>query len=350
MRRGSLRAGAVCALACEVVATVSGCARPSTREEPSRWRVAFDRPVKVKYEDMSFPTAADGWLVAASGDVLATSDGGSSWHVVARQMGQLRSVDFIDRTLGFVGTLDGHLFQTYDGGATWSEITERLPLAPTGFCGITHTGSRVHAVGRYVGGKADYFTSSDSGRTWAWQDLRPLAQGLVDVAFLDDATGLIGGMGRSQPPNVGSATILRTTDGGATWRTVFADDGGRGFAWKIFPVSELVVYVALQSEDGTYRMAKSVDGGASWETRVARTGQTAGVGVQAIGFLNEDVGWIGGFFGGMYETRDGGLTWRHLDLPDRLINRFERAGDAIVAAGTRGVLRYDSARPSHPVQ
>jgi photosystem II stability/assembly factor-like uncharacterized protein len=306
------------------------------------WTLIVDRPIAGKYEDISFPDTTDGWITTATGEIMHSSDGGRSWQVQARGLGVVRSVDFIDRKRGFAGTLAGTLYATIDGGVTWTNITAKLGASPKGFCGITHVGNTVHAVGRYVGGAADYYMSQDGGQTWHYRDLRGLAQGLVDVSFMTPSVGLIGGMAKSSKPNEGGAIILRTTDGGRSWRETYRDTSGRGFVWKFFLVSSRIVYAALQSQDGTYRVAKSTDAGGHWRTLIVATGQARGFGVQAVGFLDANTGWIGGFFRGMYSTADGGETWAYIPLTDGMINRFEKVGKHLFTGGTRGILRYDA--------
>jgi photosystem II stability/assembly factor-like uncharacterized protein len=307
------------------------------------WNLIYNRPAVGKYEDISFPDREHGWVVSARGDILTTADGGATWTVQASGLGPLRSVDFLDGKHGFAGTLSGKLYTTTDGGAVWTDITSTLPKVPKGFCGITHVGKRVHIVGRYVGGVTDYFFSPDAGKTWQVSDLAALADGLVDVTFLNEKVGFIGGMGKSKAAGqAGAAIILKTTDGGRQWHAVFEHDGGRGFAWKLFPVSSKIIYAALQSQDGTYRVAKTTDAGDHWETLIVATGRPPGPAVQGIGFIDANTGWVGGFFKGMYATTDGGKTWTYVPLTDGIINRFERVDHSLITAGSRGVLRYDA--------
>jgi len=150
-------------------------------------------------------------------------------------------------------------------------------------------------------------------------------------------------MSHTGPANAGPAAILKTTDGGKTWRHVFTHDGGRGFAWKVFPVTAKLIYTALQSQDGIYRVAKSTDAGETWTVQTAATGRPNGPAVQGIGFLDENTGWIGGFFNGMFGTTDGGRTWTPVEIPGGTVNRIVKDnGHVLVTASTRGILRYDA--------
>ena len=72
----------------------------------------------------------------------------------------------------------------------------------------------------------------------------------------------------------------------------------RGFVWKLFPITPKLIYAALQSQDGSYRVAKTIDGGENWEVLIAARGRPTVPAVQGIGFVDANTGWIGGFFFG----------------------------------------------------
>jgi photosystem II stability/assembly factor-like uncharacterized protein len=206
---------------------------------------------------------------------------------------------------------------------------------------MTHVGKEIHIVGRYNLGAADYFYSPDEGKTWTHQSLRDMAQGLVDVMFLDRKVGFIGGMAKSADEGQSPAIILKTTDGGRHWHPVFEHAGGRGFAWKLFPISKKLIYASLQSQDGTERIAKTTDQGEHWDTLTVATGKAKSPGLQGIGFLDENVGFVGGFHQTIYATTDGGKTWSELTIGLGLVNRFERVGKTLITAGAKGVYRFD---------
>lgn len=321
------------------VAVVSCHPTEYTSSLGRRWHITPVPPTAGRYEGLSFPTPDLGWMVSTPGDILHTKDGGSTWKFQARGLGTLRSVDFQNETRGLAGTVDGTLYRTTDAGASWTDVTSTLPRAPQGFCGIAHVGNHVHAVGRYTGRVADYFRSTDGGETWKYSDLSSLAEALVDVLFLDSEVGLMGGMARSVKEGAGPALILKTVDGGVTWQPVFVHGGGRGFAWKLFAASRDTVYAALQTEDGIFRIARSVDSGSQWQVHTIAESQSTRSSVQAVGFVNDDVGWVAGYFEGMYATTDGGRSWKLEQTGTRNVNRFVKAGSILVTADPHSVLR-----------
>src|SRR4029434_4090427 len=195
MRAWAVIVVVVCCLVSVSVATHPRQQQPVPQADP-RWHLTFDHPLGGKYEDFAAAGSEDAWLINANGEVIHTSDAGKTWAVQASNLGRLRSLDFIDTRRGFAATLTGVLHRTTDGGATWQDITSTLPRPPQGFCGITHIGETVHTVGRYYGEVADHYVSHDGGKTWQFQDLSSLAQGLVEVVFLDAKVGFIGGMAK----------------------------------------------------------------------------------------------------------------------------------------------------------
>jgi photosystem II stability/assembly factor-like uncharacterized protein len=306
------------------------------------WQLVLDRPIAGKYEDFAFVDEQTGWASTAIGEILRTDDGGLSWAVQAESLGVVRSIDFLDRNRGFAGTLSGRLYATENGGRIWTDISSRLPRAAKGFCGLTHIGNSLHAVGRYFGGTTDYFSSEDGGQTWRYDNLAEHAQALVDISFVSDSIGYIGGMSRSSRPDWGRAIILKTTDRGMTWKPVYLNEAGREFVWKLWPLTDRTIVAAIQSQDGVYRIARTDDGGDTWRTLTVATGQPIGIGIQGVAFLDTLNGWVGGFFRGMYQTRDGGLTWTKVDVPGTLINRFAVTGKFIFTGSTRGILRFEA--------
>jgi photosystem II stability/assembly factor-like uncharacterized protein len=316
---------------------------PTRAPAPGEWTLVLDRPVLGKYEDVAFPDSMHGWVVDARGGIVHTRDGGRTWTQQASGLGSLRSVEGLDGRRAFAGTLSGKLYATTDGGSTWTDITSRLPHVPRGFCGMAHRGDTVHVVGIYAG-PADYFISTDAGRSWSSVDVRSQARGLVDVEFLDDSIGLIAGSG---PPSAdgGASTgiILRTADGGRSWRPVFQGTVARSIVWKLFVVSSTTVYAAIEDHDGTFRVARTTDRGLTWHTMVAATGR-GNAAVQGVGFVDGGTGWIGGFFRGMYMTADTGRTWTPVPVAASTFNRYARAGSALVTAGSAGIFRYEPRR------
>lgn len=143
-----------------------------------------------------------------------------------------------------------------------------------------------------------------SAQTWFWQNPQPQGNDLHGVSFTDANTGTAVG-------NVG--TILRTTNGGATWtrQTSGTTNGGTTWSSQTSGTSNNLSGVFLRDantgtavgDKGT--ILRSTNGGATW------TKQASGVTnpLQAVFFTDANNGTAVGSNGIILHTTDGGTTW-----------------------------------------
>jgi photosystem II stability/assembly factor-like uncharacterized protein len=114
-----------------------------------------------------------------------------------------------------------------------------------------------------------------------------------------------------------NALILKTTDGGNTWKNVYQSNRPFEGTWKAAFPSRNVGYVTIQSynPDTTVRqqrIAKTTDGGNTWK-EINLVEDAIGGREFGIGFIDEKHGFVGTLTNG-YETKDGGETWQKIDL------------------------------------
>jgi photosystem II stability/assembly factor-like uncharacterized protein len=195
----------------------------------------------------------------------------------------------------------------------------------------------IRAGGR-VGGPAILMTSRDSGASWTSQDLGAQTAMILDVQFTDERTGFICGAS-SKDVQESRGVILKTRDGGATWREVYR--GGRPWelTWKAAFPTKGVGFVTVQSYNPDKSVsqrvvAKTRDGGETWtEQPVVDDHAWRAFGV---GFIDERTGWLGGTTTGM-QTRDGGVTWTPVEM-GKAVNKIRvvrsDAGASAFAIGT----------------
>lgn len=145
---------------------------------------------------------------------------------------------------------------------------------------------------------------------------------VLDIHFLDRENGIVCAATESDPAK-SNASILRTVDGGLTWREVYRSTRPGESVWKCsFPTRE-VGYATIRSFNpdpkATGRFVlKTIDGGRTWkEIPLVDDFYSR---PQAVAFLTADHGWVG-TTGLGFETRDGGESWFRVDL-GRSINRI----------------------------
>jgi photosystem II stability/assembly factor-like uncharacterized protein len=123
-------------------------------------------PGDVNLYAISYGDADHAWLVGEFGIVLASDDGGQTWH---QQQAPIEStlfgVHFIDAQHGWAVGIDSMILVTRDGGATWTP--QRSPLARRSYYDVFVRGDR----GWIVGSSGTVLHSADAGETWAVQPL-----------------------------------------------------------------------------------------------------------------------------------------------------------------------------------
>ena len=113
-----------------------------------------------------------------------------------------------------------------------------------------------------------------------------------------------------------NAVILKTEDGGKTWKNVYQSKRPFECTWKVSFPSMRVGYVTIQSynPDSTIskqHIAKTTNGGKTWKE--INLVNDAGAREFGVGFIDEKHGFVGTVKSG-FETKDGGKTWTKIDL------------------------------------
>lgn len=284
-----------------------------------------------RYDDVYFLDENIGW--AANGyyaSVYKTIDGGKTWveQLNESTLGSnyyFRNIEFLNSDIGFLGTLNNKFFKTIDGGETWNPVTNISPY-PVAICGLCTIGSSI------VYGCGAYFTpayiikSTDSGETWSYIDMSTYANALVEIYFLDENIGFVSGR------NDNGGTILKTTDGGVTWTEIFNSNIVGEYVWKlqILEANNDVIFGSIESVSPNLgKLIKSTDAGLTWNSHNAPE-----TNIQAVGFLDENHGWMGGHTTGFYETLNGGQTWTNLNIGGNLNRIFFINNSLAYASGT----------------
>lgn len=282
-----------------------------------------------RFDDVFFLNENLGW--AANGyysAVYKTIDGGANWtlQTSGAMLGSshyFRNIEFLDENIGFLGTLNQKFYKTIDGGTTWNLVTNITPN-PSAICGLDCIGtSTVYGCGAYFG-PAYIIKSIDSGNTWQFIDMSAYASALVEINFIDENIGFASGN------NATGGVILKTTDGGTTWTQLLNTGTNGDYVWKlqILNSNNNVLFGSVEAvTPNPGRLAKSIDGGLTWTLQNAPESV-----VQAVGFLNENHGWMGGHTTGFYETLDGGATWTNTGVGSNL-NRIFFIGNTAYASG-----------------
>jgi photosystem II stability/assembly factor-like uncharacterized protein len=258
--------------------------------------------------------------VALCGTALRSSDGGDTW--VVRYPGtpaSLRSVWFVNESIGFAVGHSGAIVKTIDGGNSWvqSPIVVDVALLSVCFSDVM--------VGTVVGNSGTILRTTDGGANWTVQNSGTLAP-LNAVGFFSELNGIAVG---------GSGTILGTTDGGTHWiqqtsgtpwtlnsvlildshtgvavgdygTILLTTNGGSTWIPRTSSTSAQLTSVCSSSPStlfiiGNCVLLRTTDGGDSW----SNIGDVCGADIS----FHNDAGVIVGAHGSILVTTDGGSNW-----------------------------------------
>jgi photosystem II stability/assembly factor-like uncharacterized protein len=300
------------------------------------WKKLTTEPYAGKQDDITFVDENTGWYVNGYGKIFHTIDGGTTWEKQLEQKGTFfRTIAFVDKNIGFAGTVGTNYFRnvtdtiplygTKDGGKSWKAVTYKGPYVK-GLCAIDVVKEQfinhgkidykihLYAVGR-VGTPANIMISNDGGETWISRSMNNDCKMLFDIKMFNKKEGIVCAA-TNEDITQSNALILKTSDGGETWQKVYQSTRPYETTWKVSFPSKNVGYVTIQSYNPDpnvkqQRVAKTTDGGKTWteinlvEDAVARE--------FGIGFIDENHGYVGTMNSG-FETNDGGITWKKIDL------------------------------------
>jgi photosystem II stability/assembly factor-like uncharacterized protein len=295
----------------------------------------------------------------AGGRVYRSTDGGRSWKSgspIALKLDAL-TVDPRHGSILYAGTNDGVLKST-DAGRTWRRTGLRPPAGPSRFyadsegwvysIAVDPADSRnVYAITRGLETRV-LSRSRDAGATW--HTVRRSTRGTV-TEINATGSGILYAAGLSSGLNPNPAGVLRSTDGGTTWRGVLdgswslAVDPDRpgtvwavgelgvrvtrdgGTSWRsvgaapardpskivLDPRRPRTLYLSTRQND----VFRSVDGGRTWHPFGAGQKGRSGPGPGLTELLAVDPRMPGTLYAGdglgVVRTVDGGATWRRAD-------------------------------------
>lgn len=300
-------------------------------------------PTNVNYVRFAFtPTA---WhVVGDSGRYFRSINQGFSWHVdTLKDFHQVGLLRFFDDTTGLMLARMGPdsvggfaAWRTSDDGVTWS-----IAKSPSGV--IATSGILINAVeysaprsgvGVGAGGTMRIYRVSPTGR-----DVADVV-GVLNVRAYNDVSCSSDGeciaVGAVWLRNRLSAFIERTTDGGETWReqaVPFASIGDHNDLRLCRAAHSFDSLNAIVVGDSA-TVLRTSDAGATW-TRTSIDGVARSVRFLDVSFSDRDHGAVLTDTRTVYTTADGGATWKAKVLTgaDGAVCRFSADRAVVLASG-----------------
>jgi photosystem II stability/assembly factor-like uncharacterized protein len=208
-----------------------------------------------------FTTSDDGWIAGDNGYLASTSDGGLSWKPYPLNTTEdINEIYFRNEKNGYL-VAGKKMFITNDAGATWHETVIYRP--------------------------SDFKNGSPE---------------FLSIRFADKKRGLVVGSVLNRTGEVIDSLVMRTTDGGETWRRIIVpsktelfhlDYNGSSHGWIV-------------GDEGL--ILSTVDGGDTWVVQNSKTR----VALFNVDFRDDKEGYVVGEKGMILRTENGGLTWQRV--------------------------------------
>jgi len=300
------------------------------------WKKLNTERYPGKQDDITFINENEGCYVNGYGSIYHTKNGGETWEKQLEKKGTFfRCIAFVDSLRGFAGTVGTDyfpnvtdtipLYGTNDGGKTWNPVKYSGPYVK-GLCAMDVVKEQyinhgkidykihIYGVGR-VGSPANMMVSHDGGLTWTSNSMNKDCKMLFDIKMFDKNNGIVCAAS-DEDMEKSNALILKTSDGGKTWKKVYQSNRPFEGTWKASFPTEKIGYVTIQSYNPDpnvkqQRIAKTTDGGNTWQE--INLVEDANAREFGIGFIDENHGFVGTMDTG-YETKDGGTTWSKVNL------------------------------------
>jgi len=261
-------------------------------------------PTNNRVSNICAISATKAWIAmyastgtAGEGGIFYTSNGGSTWtkQTTASFAGTSafpNVVHFWNDNEGFcMGDPNGGYFEIYttsNGGTTWTRVAQaNIPAPLTGEYGYTGMYDVYGNTVWFATNKGRVYKSTNKGANWTVSQVTGFTD-FSNIAF-NDANNGIAIQNIIANNAITDVYFRKTTDGGSTWTTatlpsnVFLSEieAVPGVAGKLVSVGKNL--------GGTFGSSYSEDFGQTWIT--------IDTGVQYISckFLNNIVGWAGGF-------------------------------------------------------
>lgn len=214
-----------------------------------------------------------------------------------------------DRLTYYAATAGGGVWKSDDAGITWKPIFDDQPISSIGAIAVAPSDANVIYVGsgeanirQNVAAGNGIYRSTDAGKTWkhVWKQEGQIGTIVVHPKNPDIAFAAVLGHAFGPNPERG---IYRTTDGGKTWQRVLFKDNDTGASDVCLdPHNPRILFAGL------------------WQSRRRPWEMTSG-----------------GPGSGLYVSRDGGDTWKHLTAKGLPEGTLGRIGVAVAPSDSRRI-------------
>lgn len=252
----------------------------------NQWQWLNPKPSGFACLSIAFFDHQNGFILNTNGDLIRTTDQGTSWTEVANIPGATALA--IANSTGVVTTKAGGIYLSTDNGNSWNPIQTGMYTDPSQN-GVYNPLKFISIVSRdsfFVSRSLDsLYATSDRGKTWTAHYLSP---GMTCMSFVNSRIGFLG---------TGDGGVAKTIDGGTTWQLYKQVNLSSAYVDAIQFLNADTGYIHRWSDS----IEVSYDGGITWLDRAFIPDA-----FNCIDFVNSSLGFFGGSGGAIYRVTDSG--------------------------------------------
>lgn len=285
-----------------------------------------------------------GYIVGSNGTILKSTNGGLNWDILKSGVTRtLYCVYFLDEQNGFAGGSSRTLLKTTNGGSSWDSINVSIiPDATAIIYGLYFADASNGWLMASTSSKGYILHTTDGGNSWVIDTT--ISKQLYAMHFAAPGKGIVVGK---------DAGTIWYTRNGTTWTNAPAPDLSqfpytRTDIRSVFMINE---NLALAVGWGSFAaglqpsiILKSTDGGASWRQIILPEANRTYDNLYSVWFKDSLKGLaVGGAVKGsvLIKTTDGGETWTPLNAVSGSTLYFVTGiGDTLICGGSDGLILY----------
>lgn len=285
-------------------------------------------------DGLQFINEDEGWLSKGK-QLWQTVDGGKTWRLIysiaPEVFEEIRDFRFVNSQLGWM--ISSGLYKSEDAGLTWNHVVTPMDglkgslwsfhlekdgrlgwiagglFYPSKLGECTNNATGVSPDNRFTCLHGAVFRTDDGGLSWQQQPTSRRMGRFMSINFIDSDHGWV----------TGDADVLHTTDGGQTWRDDKFMKGCEDYYQLQDIHASTISFIDRKTGWLIFNsglIAKSTNGGKTWcdlfdpETYWPEDGHGPAREIGSIHFKDARYGVGLNWEGLIYETKDGGATWK----------------------------------------
>lgn len=237
------------------------------------WTELNPKVPRVDYVGVNFIDIYTGWACGANGALIKTTDGGKEWEVIeTNTTTPILKVRSYNGRIVIASGYDGLILRSTNGGETFNQVNSGLGE------GVDLWGlEMVNDTLGWACGATSLLRTTDGGASWQAINTPGYTSNYWWIEFMNESYGFIAGDGE----------VLRTTDGGNSWEIIQAGDDEPLYSIDIIDS----LHIAAAGYGGTSYRGKNIysnDGGYTWINGGPLTFEP----VNDIKYINLDTGYV----------------------------------------------------------